>query len=111
MSFIKTLNAWRVEQKGSLHTGKMVKPWPIKCDKLTLTHEDGNGLTVDAILTSAFEADGYIYQYLVNYTTENRTATLPEEADAFFDPRCCSKSHAKHIELAPLSVALIRRNA
>jgi len=71
---IKNLNYWRTNQgKKYLHTGSMIKPLPVECEKLEIWRNNGSKCEIPRIHTSAWEAqDGKTAQFLINYLgTEN----------------------------------------
>ncbi|MCQ2742531.1 MAG: DUF6259 domain-containing protein [Bacilli bacterium] len=111
LNFIRTLNEWRREQKEFLHAGKMKKPLEYECEKTSFTHEDGTKLTVDSILSSAFEYEGETLQLLVNFTGEKQMVRLASKEEIWLDPKGKDRLNSEVAEIAPLSVIAIRRNA
>lgn len=71
--FIKNLNAWRYGiGKKYLHTGSMVKPYPVLCNKNVFYGPRGHVFEIENIHTSAWETkDGNWGQFLINYNTED----------------------------------------
>ena len=76
---LKNLNEWRRKAaKDFLHMGKMVKAMAIPCGKNSFWHIKNENVLVDKLLTSAFEYNGRILQFVVNYNSEPLSVVLPE---------------------------------
>lgn len=110
LTILKNLNAWR--QKGGkkfLHTGRMVKPLPIACGKKSFVIENGSKLYVEEILTSAYEFDGEIAQFAVNYGLQPVAVELPKKMDAYTDPSLEKViKGTSRIEIPALSAVMLK---
>lgn len=84
-AMLKNLNAWR--QKGGksfLHLGRMVKPLPLHTvGKNSFVLEDKSTLYVEKVLTSAFEYEGDVAQFAVNYNAAPITVTTEQSVDVY----------------------------
>ena len=84
---LKNFNAWRkAGGKDFLHLGKMIKPLPIVCGKNSFIAEDGRKVTVDEVLTSAYEYDGRKLQFIANYNLHPVTVSLPKSVTLYKNP-------------------------
>ena len=70
---IKNLNYWRKGiGKKYLHTGEMVKPYTVECEKNTIFGSDGYDREFEKIFTSAWkDNNGSFGQFFVNYTDKD----------------------------------------
>ncbi len=107
LKFIAKLNGWRNNAgRKFLHLGKMVKPVRIECPKERFLLEDGKTyLTVDSVITSAYENNDEKMQFLANYNLYPIEIILDKERDLYFDDRMtrCQKG-VKSVVIEPLSI-------
>ncbi len=108
LSFIKTLNRWRVDQKEFLCKGKMTKPLSIKVDKLPIKHEDNHEFLFDAVLTSTFTNGKENASFLVNYDLEPHTVYLPSSKKIYLDSKCLNSVFADSITIPPMTVYMVK---
>lgn len=81
---LRNLNGWRQGAgKEFLHLGKMVKPIPVFSGKNTFMGEDGRKIVVDEVLTSAYEYDGKVMQFVVNYNSKPVSVTTTEPVTVY----------------------------
>lgn len=86
LQILKNLNAWRQNGgKKFLHTGRMVKPLLIKCGKKSFVLEDGSLLSVDEVLTSAYEFEGQYAQFIANYNLNSVVVKLSKKCKVYMD--------------------------
>ena len=108
---ISNLNGWRKGAgKDFLHYGKMIKPIKITCPKESFLLEDEKTyLTVDAVISSAYEFNGERAQFLVNYNLHPVEITLEKECDAYLDSelKVCKKG-VKSMAIEPLTAIMIK---
>ncbi len=111
LSFIKTLNRWRVDQKEFLCEGKADKPLSIKVDKLAIKHEDNHEFRFDAVLTSSFTNGKEIASFLVNYDLEPHRVNFDSFVKIYLDSKCNSCVRDSSIIIPPLTVYMVKTNA
>lgn len=86
LTILKNLNGWRQGLgKNYLHMGRMVKPIEIFADgKNVFILEDGLTLEVEKFHTAAYEFEGEIAQFIVNYNLEPLTVRTKEPVKVCF---------------------------
>lgn len=110
LQILKNLNAWRKNGgKNFLHTGKMVKPISIDCQKNSFVIENGSLLQVDEVLTSAYEYEGERAQFIVNYNLHPITVRLNQKMTVYTDSllKNCLKA-VDTFEISPLSAVMAK---
>lgn len=73
LEFVKNANQWRRGSgKKYLHTGNMVKPYKVVCEKNRIYGPSGHEFLIEKLHTSAWKSDDGGYgQFLINYNTED----------------------------------------
>ncbi len=84
LTALKNFNAWRIKGgKNYLHYGKMVKPLLIQCGTNSLMDEYGKKVTVDEVLTAAYEYDGRKLQFVANYNLHSVTVSVSKPVTVY----------------------------
>ena len=112
LKILKNLNSWRQNGgKKFLHTGRMVKPLPVSCQKNSFIIENGSSLQVDEVLTSAYEFEGERAQFIANYNLVPVRVKLPQKVTVYMDSllESCLKA-VDVLEIPALSAVMIQFN-
>lgn len=112
LKVLRNLNSWRQNGgKKFLHTGRMVKPLPVSCQKNSFIIENGSSLQVDEVLTSAYEFEGERAQFIANYNLVPVRVKLPQKVTVYMDSllESCLKA-VDVLEIPALSAVMIQFN-
>ena len=113
--FIRNLNGWRTGMgKKYLHTGRMVKPFPVESSEFVIPRRIYGASVVPTVHTSAWlSSDGDFAQFLVNYFPEEKecAVTLDGEGYVLFGTGEPIKlgTGVQHITVPPLSAVMIEK--
>lgn len=116
ITFVRNANQWRRGiGKKYLHTGKMVKPYPVVCEKNKIFGQNGHVFFIEKIHTSAWESkDGEYGQFLINYNTEpvKCKICLPDGEYRLYkdeDTYCIICGGCQELEIERLSVVMLEK--
>ena len=109
LTALKNFNAWRkAGGKDFLHLGKMIKPLLVACGKNSFIGDDGRTVTVDEVLTSAYEYEERKLQFIANYNLHSVTVSLPKAVTLYKNPEMTDMVYeVSVIEIPALSAVAV----